>query len=298
MSLETLPQQNTTVETLNKMEITAVNYTSLMMAMGTEKFKAFQNGDGLKSIPKLQEELSEHGFTNATYSIGTYKNSSGGEEVSLFVEQNYAESRIIFEIEPKSEKQLMFTQYAVKHLYIVGKDGVTADLTEELGSEGRIVVCPDKSYFANHMHPTTKTIHLMDLNKLDVGYSNFGLPIILHEIGHLKHMEADSSIDYTDHRKKIIQSLIFLGVTRVSLDKMVKQKDVALLKPVLKLFEDYGPTILNTEEIASLWATRWIEQKRAEGADFWNLEYEPYWEQLDVAMDTYITALALCNEVA
>jgi hypothetical protein len=72
--------ENIHAETLDRMGIESENHATLFEAMGKEKYLSFAYGEGLKSNPKLQEELSKNGFTDAKYSIGTFNNERGGRK--------------------------------------------------------------------------------------------------------------------------------------------------------------------------------------------------------------------------
>ena len=276
-------------DVLDRMEILSENHPNLMSAMGMEKFKAFMYGDGLKSIPDLQEKISKNGFTNAKYSIGTFNDEKGREETSLFISLDFASNKIIYECDTETTELGFYDFYQVKHMYVIGENGVTVDLTEELESGSKILLCAHPRFTTMGLSAKTKNIYVPDFVKYaDRTYSRerLDVPLVLHEIGHLKHLATEP--ERFDINARVATNLVsLLHIKRSDLEKNIRENSMGFLKPLSDMIDKYAPAIIESEKVASAWACRWMEKKKEQGAVFWEQPYEDYWQQLETALATY-----------
>ncbi len=281
-----LHYEDTHAETLDKMDIESKNHTTLFGAMGKEKYLSFAYGKGLKSNPKLQEELSKNGFTDAKYSIGTFNNERGEEETSLFISLELPSNNIIYECDVNSKKMWPFDMYEAKHIYILGKNGEATDLMEELRpTETKLMICPNKRFPFAGASFKENMIVLPDLRKFSIknlGDEIMDFPVILHEIGHIKHRKVEPNI-FNERAQAVMNLTSLIGLDRSKIEKLKG----TLFDKLACFIEERAPILLRQEEIASSWACKWIEKNKEQGFNFWKSITENYWEQLDIALATY-----------
>lgn len=294
-------------ETLGKIEIESENHVNLFEAMGKEKYLSFLYGEGLKSNPKLQAELSKNGFTNARYSIGTFKNESGQDETSLFISNEFPSNTVIYECNIDSKKTPLFEYlpyvkpfdvkpfdiYEAKHIYVLGKNGEAVDLMEELEStKTKLMLCPNKRFLTLGADITENLILIPDLRKFteSTGYMS-DFPVVLHEIGHIKHQKVEPNV-FIKQRPASMRLMLMLGLNRSKLEK----RKGTLFDKLASFIDSHAPNILKSEEIASSWACKWIEEKKGKGFDFWKSDDNHYWQQLDRALATYRNFFTIRNE--
>lgn len=289
-----LQLSSTTHENIvESMSINCENHSSLQSAMGQEKFSAYQYGEGLKNYPQLEEEFSKNGLTNAQYSIGTFRNEAGELETSLFIKSETPYNSVIYECKNEILQYLPFPynfkMFEVKHMYALGQNGA-ADLMEELGaSDTKVRLCPDKRIPFCGASLKDNSIYIPDLGRLSktmFGFETMDYAVILHEIGHIKHRESSPGV-LENQRRGILNLITFLGVTREKLG----QSNGLIQSKLAKLIDEKAPGIIESEEIASSWACKWIEKKREGGLDFSHNDH--HWLQLDAALATYKTSYVL-----
>lgn len=282
-------------ETLDLMDVESENHATLFEAMGKEKYLSFVYGEGLKSNPKLQEKLSKNGFTDAEYSIGTFTNDRGEEETSLFIVNELPSNTLIYECDANSKKMWPFDMYETKHIYVLGKNGEATDLMEELEStKTRLMLCPNKKFPVAGAYVTGNMIFIPDLRRFSI--ENFGdelmdFPVILHEIGHIKHQAVEPNA-FNNKVQAVMNLISLIDLDRSKIEKLKG----TLFDKLSRFIEEHAPILLKKEEIASSWACGWIEKKQGEGFNFWKSITDNYWEQLDIALATYKNFWTVENE--
>ena len=159
--------------------------------------------------------------------------------------------------------------------------GSTANVTEGIiarSKENNLIFIPDLRKFSNKVFGN----EIMDF------------PIILHEIGHIKHykVEKEAFVEQKNIAMRVISNLATVGIDRTELE----YKNGTLFEKLSHYIDAHAPQLIKTEEIASSWACKWIEEKKAEGFDIWESDDDHYWQQLDRALATYKNFWTIDNE--
>ena len=208
------------------------------------------------------------------------------EETSLFISLELPSNNIIYECDVNSKKMWPFDMYEAKHIYILGKNGEATDLMEELRpTETKLMICPNKRFPFAGASFKENMIVLPDLRKFSIknlGDEIMDFPVILHEIGHIKHRKVEPNI-FNERAQAVMNLTSLIGLDRSKIEKLKG----TLFDKLACFIEERAPILLRQEEIASSWACKWIEKNKEQGFNFWKSITENYWEQLDIALATY-----------
>lgn len=268
----------------NSAEIKSRNYGSLMEAMGQEKFRQFQEGQGLKSAPaEINEALQALSPREAKYSYAEYQ--VGGEnKKQLFIEKTWDDGvRCVYVVDTEKSKPHV---YKLDNLYTVGAEGKTVDLLEELDDKDKAYFTPID--FAGY-DADSSTIVFGDLDRISQTLNiRSGIPVYVHEIGHKKDSKLNPEL-VSETVKLVRQKVTAVVMDLLQSDKrnIWDSKNKIVQKIIAKLGEA-GKYILREENNATDYARVFLTRKRSQGVDLAPIHpMGSFAEQLHVALNTY-----------
>ncbi len=251
---------------IGNVEIKSTNYSSPMEAMGHKKFTAYKWGEGLSKSPsELSNSLRALPFENASYTYGEYV-ENGKIRRHLFIEQPTPDgARTIAVIDADKSSP---HSYQLENLYVVGQNGYTVDLIEELNPEVDCIYSPT---LINACDSEAQIIMFGDLAKFSrlIGM-RAGIVIFLHEMGHW----YDSQMNPNAYRKYINEDRLVKYVAKISaqlrlieLQKNIPNKLKRYLSEFTSMVSSVGTEVLQLEDNASRYARAFMVSKRIQNVD-------------------------------